>query len=279
MSKALDKAYLLKQLKGYDSEIAAKKYVAQETNKGLISDSDLAKIGTNETAIGNVSTLVGSIPATATATTVVGYAKEVADAAQAAATYDDTALAARVSTNEGDISGLKTLAGTIPSGATATDLVGYAQEVATAAQTAATYDDTTVKAGIKANADAITILNGADTVAGSVAKSVADGINDFATKISDDGTINTFKELIDYAASHTAEYSTLSGSVQTNTNAIATLNGTGAGSVAKAISDSVGELGDDYDTVKAYVDAKAAAAQAAATVEFETTDINFATEW
>ena len=109
------------------------------------------------------------------------------------------------------------------------------------AQTAATYDDAAVKASIKANADAITTLNGASTVTGSVDQKVASAINDFATKVSEDGTVNTFKELIDYAATHQGEYSTLSGEVQKNTTAIATLNGkdTVAGSVAKTVKDAV----------------------------------------
>lgn len=109
------------------------------------------------------------------------------------------------------------------------------------AQTAATYDDTVIKASIKENTDAIATLNGASTVVGSVDKKVADAINDFATKISEDGTVNTFKELIDYASTHQGEYSTLSGEVQANKNAIATLNGkdTEAGSVAKAVKDAV----------------------------------------
>lgn len=107
------------------------------------------------------------------------------------------------------------------------------------AQTAATYNDTAVKASIKSNADAIATLNGASTVTGSVDKKIADAINDFSTKVSEDGTVNTFKELIDYAATHKGEYSTLSGDVQKNTTAIATLNGTGAGSVSKTVNDAV----------------------------------------
>lgn len=109
------------------------------------------------------------------------------------------------------------------------------------AQAAATYNDTAVKASIKSNADAIATLNGASTVAGSVDKKVADAINEFATKVSEDGTVNTFKELIDYASTHQGEYSTLSGEVQKNTTAIATLNGkdTDAGSVAKTVKDAV----------------------------------------
>lgn len=103
------------------------------------------------------------------------------------------------------------------------------------------YDDSKVKEDIKANADAIAVLNGTDTVDGSVAKQVKDAINNFAGEMSDNNTIDTFKELIDYAATHGSEFSTLAGTVQANTTAIATLNGTAeeAGSVAKAVKDAV----------------------------------------
>lgn len=110
------------------------------------------------------------------------------------------------------------------------------------AQAAATYDDAAVKADIKKNADAISVLNGTSAIDGSVDKKVADAINEFSTKISDDSTVNTFKELIDYAAAHQGEYSTLSGDVQKNTTAIATLNGDGAGSVNKKVADAIAAI-------------------------------------
>lgn len=224
MAKAIDKAYLLAQLKGYDEKIAKATYVAQVEGKSLVLDTDIAKIAANETAIGNLKTYVGTIPEDAEASNVVAYiAEAISDAA---------------------------------------------------------YDDTEVRGLISDNADAIAVLNDADTVDGSVAKTVKDAINDFATKISDDGTINTFKELIDYAASHTAEFSELSGQVQANTTAIETLNGTGTTSVSGKISAAVGELGNKsegvaYANVKDYVDTQISEN---ATV-FETTDIDFDTEW
>lgn len=39
----------------------------------------------------------------------------------------------------------------------------------------------------------------------SIQSSIDSAINDFAEKISDDGTINTFKELVDFAAEHKEE--------------------------------------------------------------------------
>lgn len=84
-------------------------------------------------------------------------------------------------------------------------------------------DTTTVTAltnRVSANETAISTLNG--TGAGSVDKKIADAINKFATDASTDGTVNTYKELIDYAASHGAEFTELVGVVDANTKAIAT---------------------------------------------------------
>lgn len=96
------------------------------------------------------------------------------------------------------------------------------------AQAAATYNDSAVKASIKANADAITKLKGADTVEGSVAKTVKDAVaaeqkraegreQANATAIAGvkskvdaffdaenvgDAAIDTLKEIQDYISTH-----------------------------------------------------------------------------
>lgn len=129
---------------------------------------------------------------------------------------------------------------------------------------------------VAANEDAIEVLNGTEAVTGSVANTVAKAINDWAEKVSPENTtVDTFKELIDYAATHGSEYSTLAGVVQGHTTAIETLNGDGAGSVAKTVADAVaGEanlresadtaLGQRIDAIVAEgtgtIDAKVAAA-------------------
>ena len=59
--------------------------------------------------------------------------------------------------------------GTIPADKTIIQMIADAQN-------AATYNDSAVKASIKTNADAIAKLNGADTVEGSVAKTVKDAV-------------------------------------------------------------------------------------------------------
>lgn len=166
-----------------------------------------------------------------------GDAQTAEDNAKAYADGKDSAIAAakKAGTDaQAAVDALSGKVGTVPENKTVVEMIADAQ-------TAATYDDAAVKADIKANADAITKLNGTSAVEGSVDKKVADAINEFATKVSDDKTVNTFKELIDYAASHQGEYSTLSGEVQANKTAIATLNGkdTEAGSVAKTVKDAV----------------------------------------
>lgn len=112
---------------------------------------------------------------------------------------------------------------------------------ATALETTVGNESSGLVKSVADNTAAISTLNGADTVEGSVAKSVKDAINDFATKATDDGTINTFKELIDYAATHSSEYSELAGEVTNNTTAIEVLNGDAntSGSVAKTVADAI----------------------------------------
>lgn len=84
------------------------------------------------------------------------------------------------------------------------------------------YDDTALVEKITANEEAIAILNG--TEEGSVTKTVDEAINKFATELSDDGVVNTFKELVDYAAAHTSEIGEIVRDVEQNTTDIGTLN-------------------------------------------------------
>ena len=82
---------------------------------------------------------------------------------------------------------------------------------------------------------AIGILNGDATIEGSVQKTVADAINEFATKVSDDKVVNSYKELIDYVAEHGSEVTAMTGD-------IATLNGlVGTTSVEDQIAAAVAD--------------------------------------
>ena len=68
------------------------------------------------------------------------------------------------------------------------------------------------------NETAIKTLNGSGE--GSVDKKINDAFNDFATNVSNDATVNTYKELIDYAATHGEEFTELVGEVDANAKAI-----------------------------------------------------------
>lgn len=59
----------------------------------------------------------------------------------------------------------------------------------------------------EANRVAIEILNGSGE--GSVQKKISDAINEFASQISDNGAIDTFKELIEFAAKNQGEVGNL----------------------------------------------------------------------
>ena len=64
-----------------------------------------------------------------------------------------------------------------------------------------------------ANASAIEILNGEGD--GSVKQSIDNAFNEFAANMTNDDEVNTYKELIDYAAEHGPEFTELVGKVDT----------------------------------------------------------------
>lgn len=90
--------------------------------------------------------------------------------------------------------------GTVPADKTIVEMIADAQETAT-------YDDTQVKA----NTEAIDVLNGSGE--GSVDKKITDAFNKFATDVTDDGVINSYKELIDWAAEHGGDAAEMAGAI------------------------------------------------------------------
>ena len=87
-------------------------------------------------------------------------------------TETDTAIAdaKKAGTDaQASVNTLSDKVGTVPADKTIVQMIADAQN-------AATYDDSAVKASIKTNTDAIAILNGTDTVEGSVAKTVKDAV-------------------------------------------------------------------------------------------------------
>lgn len=129
------------------------------------------KIATAKTAIlgeGHTGTVKEVYELAASKTTM----KEVEAKGYAVKTEVDTAVAdaKKAGTDaQTSVNALSDKVGTVPADKTIVQMIADAQK-------AATYDDSTVKASIKANADAITKLNGTDTVEGSVAKTVKDAV-------------------------------------------------------------------------------------------------------
>lgn len=60
--------------------------------------------------------------------------------------------------------------------------------------------------------------------AAEVKSAVDSALNDFAEKVSDDGVVNTYKELVDYAAEHKGEAAAMAGDIAKNKSAIEALS-------------------------------------------------------
>lgn len=120
--------------------------------------------------------------------------------------------------------------------------IKIAADDATALASAKTYTDTKVKdladGAVKNNTDAIAKLNGDDTVEGSVDKKIKDASTALKSEISASAYDDT----------------ALKGRVTANETAIATLVGSGEGSVDKKVADAVAKIVADapeaYDTLK-----------------------------
>lgn len=95
-----------------------------------------------------------------------------------------------------DVTAINTKIGEVPTGKTLIDLIGESQ-----------YDDTALVARVSANETAIASIG--DTIDAKIAA----GINKFATEVSSDDTINTFKELIDYVSTHGKDAASMMSSI------------------------------------------------------------------
>ena len=125
----------------------------------------------------------------------------------------------------------KTEIGTIETGKT---LVQMIEE----AQSAATYDDTQIKADIKANTDALAILNGAVETAGSV-KAEAKAAADIAVATVVDGApeaLDTLREVAEWIANDESGATAMANKIAANEKAIADINNETTGILATAKS-------------------------------------------
>lgn len=195
---------------------------------------------------------------TALKTAILGadHTGTVKEAAAAAKTADDKAVAAQtavdtlsdkvgtiadgktaaglIADNTTAISGINSKIGTVADGKTVVEMIADAK-------TAATYNDTEVRGLITANKTAIDTLIG--SVEGDNAKSAREMAHEEVAKVVDGApeSFDTLKEISTWISSHSDSAVTMDNSIKANTAAIEKLNGadTVAGSVAKAVKDGV----------------------------------------
>ena len=92
----------------------------------------------------------------------------------------------------------------------------YADGLATnydSAGKAKTLVDALEHGAVKTNTDALKTLNGDEQTEDSVKKQIVDAFNDFSTKVSDNDVVDTFKELVDYAATHKGEAASMASDI------------------------------------------------------------------
>lgn len=236
------------------------------------------KIATAKTAIlgeGHTGTVKEAYELAASKTTM----KEVEDKGYAVKTEVDTAVAdaKKAGTDaQASVNTLSDKVGTVPADKTIVQMIADAQKTAT-------YDDSAIKASVKTNTDAITKLNGADTVEGSVAKTVKDAVaaeqaraegkeQENATAIAGvkskvdaffdaenvgDAAIDTLKEIQDYISTHGAAADEMVKNIAANKTAISAeeTRATGVeGTLNTAITDEAARAKDIESGLTARLD-------------------------
>lgn len=229
---ATAKTQAIEAAKGYtDGEITKVNTAVVEAKKTAdkgVADAATAKAAADAAkgAVDSLKTYVGTIPEEAAVDSVVAYI----DKKTSGLATDDV---------------MKELQTTVAQHTT--DITGLKERMTTAEG-----NITAVQGEAAANKAAIGVLNG--TGEGSVKKQVDNAINAFATNVSNDGVVNTFKELVDYCATHGSEAVEMAGNIDKNKQAIAKLE------------TFVGKLpeGTQAADVIAYINEKVAAEQSRA---------------
>lgn len=131
----------------------------------------------------------------------------------------------------------------------------------------ATYDDSTIKADVKANTTAIATLNGNAQTEGSVAKQVADAVAKIIAEAPE--AYDTLKEIATWISTHENDASAMNQSIQTNKTDIANLvklvGSLPEGSESKTIVEYIDSKVASVDFTAAIATAKQEAISAAAT--------------
>ena len=205
--------------------------LATGTTNGTVkfNGTDVAVKGLGSAAYTNANAYDASGSANAALASAKSYADGKDAAIAAAKKAGDDAQA--------DVDALETKVGTVPGDKTVVQMIADAQA-------AATYDDTALKGRVTANETAIDTLNGNGD--GSVKKQVADAVAGIVADAPE--AYDTLKEISDWISTHASDASAMNSQINTNKTAIETLNGTGAGSVSKAVADAKADVQSKIDT-------------------------------
>lgn len=201
-------ATALNNAKAYtDGEVAKVNATIQEVKtKADKATADIAQtkqdLASTQGQLDALDAFAGELPEGANAETLVGYIQEKTNGIATDAALKE--LQSTVGKNTGDITALK---------AKDTELEGKVGALEPRVAT--------VEGKATANENALQVLNG--TGSGSVKKAVDDALNAFATDVSNDSVVNTFKELVDYCATHSSEVAEMAGDISKNKGAITKL--------------------------------------------------------
>ena len=209
-------------------EIASRAYVDQE--------------------VGGVSELVGTIPSTATATTIVGYVQE--KTAGIATEGAMTELAGRVTTAEGEIDELQSAVAGLPEGKTVAAAIAGAVDSAK--------DELTTEISKKADTTTVNAIDGRVTTLENAGYQNANQVSGAITSAITGLKLADTYEAKGEAAKVQANVDTLSGTVDgisgkvtANEGAISTLQGAVA---TKAAASDVTALGERVTTAEGEID-------------------------
>lgn len=228
---------------GETSYDTVKAYVDQKTS-GIATDASLSAL-TNRvtTAEGEIDALQAATAEGGTVTLAIKAAQDAADAAQA--TADTKTTMAQVEAKNY---------------ATKTEAQGYANakdtaiSAAQAAADAAQADVDALEAKVGTVADGKTVV-GLIATAQAAADAAQSDVDALEVKVGEVPADKTVVQMIsDAQAAATYDDTALKGRISANETAIATLNGTGEGSVSKQVADAVAQIVADapeaYDTLK-----------------------------
>lgn len=235
------------QLKEAGSLNAESFYRISGTNDMYIGERKLTSEEDVQKALGYIGTLDDL--KTDVKSNLVAALNEIKDALDAAKTAADAA--------QKDVDALEAKVGTVPEDKTVVQMISEAI-------TAATYDDTAVKASIKANTDAITVLNGDGE--GSVSKQVADAVAAIVADAPE--AYDTLKEISDWISSHVDDAAAMNSQINTNKADIASLKalvgtlpeGAASTTIVEYIAEAIGASSADLTNAIATAKSEAIAA-------------------